>query len=174
MSPPDDLDRLPPAELKGLVIKQWEQLVELQRLVATLRDEIARLKGGPGRPNIKPSGMERGTEPKPPGSPGDRKPPRGSTRSKLSIDEDRIIKVTAPPRGSRFKGYTSIVVQDLVIRPHVVNFRCERWQTPDGGTMYTEVAPYQEFPRAFRAIFPGGWPDLAQREGFELPKAYGK
>jgi hypothetical protein len=20
----------------------------------------------------------------------------------------------------------------LVIRPHVVNFRCERWQTPDG------------------------------------------
>jgi hypothetical protein len=26
-------------------------------------------------------------------------------------------------------------VQDLVIRPHVVNFRCERWQTPDGNTM---------------------------------------
>ena len=26
-------------------------------------------------------------------------------------------------------------MQDLVIRPHVVNFRCERWQTPDGGTM---------------------------------------
>src|SRR5205085_6518599 len=120
---------------KDLVVEQWEQMVELQRIVAALRDEIARLKGGPGRPNIKPSGMERGTEPKPPGSPGDRKPPRGSTRSKLSIDEDRIIKVTAPPRGSRFKGYTSFVVQDLVICPHVVNFRCERWQTPDGGMM---------------------------------------
>jgi hypothetical protein len=26
------------------------------------------------------------------------------------------------------------VVQDLVIRPHVVNFRCERWQTADGET----------------------------------------
>jgi hypothetical protein len=26
-------------------------------------------------------------------------------------------------------------VQDLVIRPHVVDFRCERWQTPDGNTM---------------------------------------
>ncbi len=135
MSPPDDLDRLSHAELKGLVIRQWEQLVELQRMVATLRDEIARLKGGPGRPNIKPSGMERGTEPKPPGSSGDRKRPRGSTRSKLSIDEVRAVKVAAPPRGSRFKGYTSFVVQDLVIRPHVVNFRCERWQTPDGGMM---------------------------------------
>jgi len=134
MSPPDDLDRLSHAELKGLVIKQWEQMVELQRMVAALRDEIARLKGGPGRPNIKPSGMERGTEPKPRGS-GDRKRPRGDTRSKLSIHEERTIKVAAPPRGSRFKGYTSFVVQDLVIRPHVVNFRCERWQTPDGGMM---------------------------------------
>ena len=135
MSPPDDLDRLSHAELKSLVIKQWEQLVELQRLVAALRDEIARLKGGPGRPKLKPSGMERGTEPKPLGSSGDRKRPRGSTRSKLAIDEERTVKVAAPPRGSRFKGYTSFVVQDLVIRSHVVNFRCERWQTPDGGMM---------------------------------------
>lgn len=135
MSPPDDLDRLSHAELKGLVIRQWEELVELQRMVAALRDEIARLKGGPGRPNIKPSGMDQGTEPKPPGNYGDSKRPRGGTRSKLAIDEERTVKVAPPPRGSRFKGYTSFVVQDLVIRSHVVNFRCERWRTPDGGIM---------------------------------------
>jgi len=28
--------------------------------------------------------------------------------------------------GNGIKGYTSFVVQDLVIRRHVVNFRCER------------------------------------------------
>ena len=134
MSPPEDLDRLSPADLKGLVVKQWEQIVELQRLVAALRDEVARLKGGPGRPSLKPSGMEGGTELKSLGSSGDRKRPRGSTRSKLSIHEERTVKVMAP-RGSRFKGYTSFVVQDLMIRPHVVNFRCERWQTPDGRMM---------------------------------------
>jgi hypothetical protein len=38
----------------------------------------ARLKSGPGRPNLKPSGTERGTDPKPQGSPGERKRPRGS------------------------------------------------------------------------------------------------
>ena len=133
MSPPDDLDRLSHAELKGLVVRQWEQIVELQRMVAALRDEIARLKGGPGRPNLKPSGMERGTEP--PGSSSKQKRPRGSTRSKLTIDEERTVKVAAPPRGSRFKGYRSFVVQDLVVHAHVVNFRRERWQTPDGEVM---------------------------------------
>jgi hypothetical protein len=119
-------------EARAQIEELRNQLLEQQRLVAALRDEIARLKGGPGRPNIKPnvkpSGMERGTEPK---SPKGKKPPRGCTRSKLTIDEERIVKADVPP-GSRLKGYTSYVVQDLVIRTQVVNFRCERWETPDG------------------------------------------
>jgi hypothetical protein len=73
--------------------------------------------------------MERGTEPKPP---KDKKRRRGGTRSKLTINEERIVKAAAPPSGSRFKGYASYVVQDLVIRPHVVEFHRERWQGPDG------------------------------------------
>jgi hypothetical protein len=32
------------------VIEQWEQIVELKRLVAALHDEIVRLEGGPGWP----------------------------------------------------------------------------------------------------------------------------
>jgi hypothetical protein len=134
MSPPEDLDRLSLAELKGLVLQQWEQIAELQRMVSAQREEIARLKGGPGRPNIKPSGMERETE-RTPKSSGKRTCPRGPTRSKLTIHEERTVKVAAPPQGSRFKGYASFVVQDLVIRAHVVNFRRERWQTPSGETM---------------------------------------
>jgi hypothetical protein len=120
------------ASLQAQVEELRNQLAEMQRLVAALRDENARLKGGPGRPNIKPnkqpSGMDRGTERQ---SRKGKKPPRGSTRSKVTVSEEQVVKVDAPP-GSRFKGYTSYVVQDLVIRPHVVNFQCERWQTPDG------------------------------------------
>jgi uncharacterized small protein (DUF1192 family) len=129
MSPPPDLDRLSPAELKDLVLTLLAEVAELRRTVAAQRDEIARLKGGSGRPNIKPSGMDKATDPKPLSKAGGA-PPTGGKTSKLSIHEERIVKVVAPPHGSRFKGYVNFVVQDLVIRPHVVNFRRERWQSP--------------------------------------------
>ena len=43
-----------------------------------------------------------------------------------------------------------------------------------GNSMTTSVNPWQPFPEAFHAIFPGGWQELAQREGFELPKEFKK
>ena len=135
MSPPADLDRLSPAGLKDLVLKLLEEVAELRRTVAAQRDEIARLKGGSGRPNIKPSGMDRSTEPKASPPAGSKPGQKGSKTSKLTIHEERTIELMAPPQGSRFKGYTDYVVQDLVIRPHVVNFRCERWQIADGAMM---------------------------------------
>src|SRR5260370_1899575 len=104
MAPPADLDSLTHADLKSLVLKLLEQVAELQRTVAAQRDEIARLKGGSGRPNIRPSGMEQATEAQPAGSNQQR--PRARTRAKLTIDEARTSEGAAPPRGSRFKGYT--------------------------------------------------------------------
>src|SRR5580700_1243430 len=65
MPPLEDIDGLTPAKLKDLVLKLLEKVAALERTVAAQRDEIARLKGGPGRPNIKPnskpSGMEQAT-----------------------------------------------------------------------------------------------------------------
>jgi hypothetical protein len=43
-----------------------------------------------------------------------------------------------------------------------------------GNTMSTDVSPSQQFPEAFKPLFPGGWKDLAAREGFELPKEFQK
>ena len=43
-----------------------------------------------------------------------------------------------------------------------------------GGEMSTSVTPWQPFPEAFRALFPGGWEELAQREGFDLPSEFKK
>src|SRR5260221_3423396 len=148
MVPPTDLDDFSPGDWKGLVLKLFEEVAELRRTVAAQRDEIIRLKGGRGRPKIKPSGMDRATEPKAPSAGGEPRR-KGSKTSKLSIDEERTVKVAPPPQGSRFKRYTNFVVQDLVIRPQVVNFRCERWQTPDGATMTAPLGNPERLPLRF-------------------------
>ena len=101
MALPENIDGLSAGELKLLVVKLLEEVADLRRTVAAQRDEIARLKGGPGRPNIKanskPSGMEQATDPKPPGKERRR---RGSMRAKLTINEERTIKLRAPPPGA--------------------------------------------------------------------------
>src|SRR4051812_10172939 len=121
-------------DLEALTERLLAENAALKQANAELRAEIAALKGVKGRPVIRPSGMEQKTEPKPAGG------KRGRKRRKtgqLVIHEERIIRA-AVPAGSRFKGYEDFVVQDLVLRPHVVRIRRERWLTPDGDTV---VAP---------------------------------
>src|SRR6202161_495252 len=144
MSPPPDFDALSPAELKSLVLELFEKLAESQRTIAALRDEIARLKGGPGRPdikaNIKPSGMEKAASEPEPRKPLGKERRRGGVRAKLTIHEERKLEADAPA-GSRFKGYASFVVQDLAVRPHVTDFLRECWRPPDGKTCTAPFPP---------------------------------
>ena len=126
---PIDLSSLSRDELEGLVSRLLVELAALKETVAGLRDEIARLKGLNGRPPIKPSGMEG---PSAATRAGRRKTKRrGKGSKRLIIDEDRIVAAAVAP-GSRFKGYEDYVVQDLVVRRHVIRFRRERWLTPEG------------------------------------------
>jgi hypothetical protein len=135
MSPPADFDGLSAAELKALVVRLLTEVAELKQVVLEQRAEIARLKGLKGPPSIKPSGMEKASEAKPPRS-GQGKRRRGKAARRVA-PETRIVKAEVPA-GSRFKGYESFVVQDLVLRAQVIRFRRERWVTPDGRTV---VAP---------------------------------
>src|SRR5271155_254021 len=147
MPPPPDIDALSPRDLKRLVLELLDERAELRRTIGALRDEIARLKGGPGRPDIKasvkpdiePSGMEKASEAAP-ASPSGERQRRGPTRTKLTIDDERKLGADAPS-GSRFKGYASFLVQDLVIRPLVTNLLRERWRTPDGKTTTAPLPP---------------------------------
>ncbi len=108
------------------------KVAAFEQLVGEQRAEIARLKGLKGPPGIKPSGMDKATEPPKPDRQGNR-PRRGKVRPRVSI-EDHVLKI-AVPVGSCFKGYETYLVQDLVLSVRAIRYMRERWVTPDGRTI---------------------------------------
>ena len=116
---------------------------DLGRVVAEQRDEIARLQGLKGRPDIKPnvppSGLEKASRPVIDTVRAGRRGGGPKTQRRV-IHEDCVVKA-AVPAGSRFKGYANFVVQDLVLRVHTVRYRRERWVTPDGETVTAALPP---------------------------------
>src|SRR5512135_1265711 len=143
--PPSDLANLSRPELEALAEGLLAEVADLRQAdlrqtVAALRDEIAHLKGLKGRPSLKPSGMEQAPESKSTPLTGTAPRRKGGKTARLTIHEDRVIPASVPA-GSRFKGYESFVVQDLILRAHVIRFRRERWVTPDGVTVVAPLPP---------------------------------
>jgi len=136
--PPPALSALSRAELEALLVELFAEVAILKQTVAELREENARLKGLKGRPNIKPSGMDKGSAPAKP-TKNEKRAGRGKVTPRVGIEE-KVIIVEIPP-GSRFKGYQSFLVQDLVISVRATRYQRERWVTPDGRTI---LAPLPE------------------------------
>ena len=138
MPPLSSLSGLSRAELEVLLVKLFGEIAALKQIVSEQREEIARLKGLKGRPTLKPSGMDKGTEPPKPAKQENRRF-RGKVTPKVSI-EDQVVKA-AVPAGSCFKGHEPFLVQDLVISVRATRYQRERWVTPDGRTV---LAPLPE------------------------------
>jgi hypothetical protein len=136
--PPPVLSALSRPELEALLVELFGDVAALKQVVAEQREEIARLKGLKGRPAIKPSGMDRGTE-LPKSGNRDKRRGRGKVTPRVTIEE-KVIEAEVPP-GSRFKGYEPFLVQDLVISVSATCYRRERWVTPEGRTI---LAPLPE------------------------------
>ena len=86
-----------------------EENARLKKENAELREGIARLKGLKGRPKLKPSGMEKATE-APAARSARRKGRRGAKRTKLTVNETRVLKPDSLPDGARFKGYIAAML----------------------------------------------------------------
>jgi Transposase IS66 family len=116
----------------------------LRTELAQVRDENARLKGGSGRPKIPPgkaggsdysSEQERRAAPK-------TWQKRGK-QDRLRIDRTERVAVdsaTLPP-DAVFKGYETVVVQDLVLRTDTVAFEQEVWYSPSERRSYRARRP---------------------------------
>jgi hypothetical protein len=126
------LPDIPESECSPLVRQLIDIIGLLQNRIQELEDEILRLKGLKTRPIITPSPLE--APPRPPPVPGQKRP--GSAKrlktAQLIVTDTVVVPLVDRPPGSIFKGYEDFVVQDLIIRPKVIRYRRERWQTPDG------------------------------------------
>jgi len=125
-------------QLLDIISFQQERIQRLEERVHQLEDEIARLKGLQPRPRIAPSSLE--TPPRPPRDPHAKRPgfAKRSKTAELAITEEAVLRLPHIPEGAIFKGYEDYVVQDLILKPRVILYRREHWQTPDGRSL---VAP---------------------------------
>src|ERR671932_2857976 len=112
---------------------QQARLAALQVENQTLRDEVARLKGLPPRPPLRPSGMEKATGGDSGTGKGGKRSRRrrGAKRDREAVTAEVVVKA-APPPGSRFKGYQDILVRQLILRAEVVRYRRGGWATAPG------------------------------------------
>ncbi len=125
---------IPEDEKTPLVLQLLSVIEQQAEQIQQLKDEIARLKKHPPRPNIKPSSLEKKKKRKSRSSGAKR--PGSKKRSKtaeLKIHKTRAIEPKKIPAGSEFRYYQDFVVQDIIIEPHNTCFRLKVYQTPDGG-----------------------------------------
>jgi Transposase IS66 family len=138
-----NLEDLSAAELRSLVVSLLETVAQLEARVAALTEENAQLKGLKGRPNLKPSGMEKGTDPSPAASGKTDRPQRrpGPPKSaRLIVDEDRVVPLSPQP-GWQFKGFKVYTVQDLVVETRVVRYWRPYYRTPEGRLVIAPLPP---------------------------------
>jgi Transposase IS66 family len=165
MKPRFSIPPIPEAERTPLVkallgvIEGLSEVVQRQaERIELLEEEIRILKGQKKRPRFKPSTMDEQTDkdqsegkaaeedPRRPGS------DKRSKNAELVIHDEKIMKPQRRiPKGSRFKGYRDVIIQDLLIEAHNTRYRLARWLTPQGeylsGELPAHLAEHHFGPR---------------------------
>jgi regulator of replication initiation timing len=130
-------------KLFNLVETLNQEILELKRQNQELRDENNRLKGEQGKPKIKPSKKNPGQY----SSEKERKKPKKrkkrSKKDRIKTHDSRICHVDKSllPKDAQFKGYDSVVVQDIKFEAHNTLFLKEKYYSPSFNKSYLAPLP---------------------------------
>ena len=134
-----------------------QQILELKRQNQELRDEIKRLKGEQGKPNVKPNKKK----PKQYSSEKERKKSKKrkkrGKKDRIKIHKTRICSLDKSllPKDAQFKGYDRVLVQDIKFEAHNTLFMKEKYYSPSLKKAYLAPLPagYEgEFGPAIKAL----------------------
>lgn len=132
--------------LLGILESALTEINDLKQEVQSLRDEINQLKGEQGKPIIrgkKPVSIDFSSEKE--RSKPNTKPPkgRGSRNHKVKVTRTETCRVPPGvlPSDAVFKGYSTVIVQDLKIEPDNIKFQIEHYYSPSTGITYSGKRP---------------------------------
>src|SRR4051794_15664840 len=114
----------------------------LRAELARVKDENARLKGGSGRPKI-PPGKSTDYSSEQERRPAPKAWQKRGKQDRVQIDrtERVVVDPATLPADAVFKGYETVVVQDLVLRTDTVAFEQEVWYSPSERRSYRAQRP---------------------------------
>jgi hypothetical protein len=148
-------------KLLNLIEAHHQEIQELKRINQQLRDELRRLKGEQGKPDIKPSTKPAGK--KNFSSEKERKKRKKrnkkAKKDRIKTHNSQVCKVDPAvlPEDARFKGYQQVVVQDVIFKAYNTLFLKEKYYSPSLNKTYLAPLPpgYDgEFGPGLKALVP--------------------
>ena len=146
-------------QLLNIIEAQAGDIAALRAENQQLRDENARLKGGSGKPNIKPSVPP----PSDHSSEAERRTrtPRGKPKKNQTLivtrEERRVVDPALLPPDARFNGTRETIAQNLIFQVEVIRFLREEWFVPSTNTTILAPLPpgyHGGFSPSIQALIP--------------------
>ena len=151
-----DLDSMTDPKIKQAMVLLFNLIEDLSSQNTTLREEnqklrneIALLKGEQGKPDIQGKNQKQAgdiSSEQERREPGKERRKKSSKNEHLEITRTEVIQAdtTQLPQDAQFKGYETVIVQDLVVRAEVIAFKKAVYYSPS-------------LKKTFTADLPGGY-----------------
>jgi hypothetical protein len=130
--------------LVAIIEAQAAEIRGLKELVQALRDEIARLKGEQGKPQVRAQvRQDRSSERERPPDPAPPAPTGAAVALRRVVEREEVLRLDRAqlPASAEHAGYEDYVVQEVVCAAEVVRYRREAFRDPATGGRWVAPLP---------------------------------